>query len=280
VTDDVEAFERATRRGRRIKVTLVIVIALLPLGWVIWKNFAVRRTIARHEEEYRAKMALTASDKTELERSLVEARKAIEAGIAKFSVAVTPETLSALEDSGSPCPVRVTAPTMGAGDSYVKYGSIDGNYFGNASYRLVAPGVPITSRAGYELEVLDDVQKRYAAGSADKNDLDRVRRLTGGASDEIFVVGTRTDPIVLGDSYEPGTVSGFVYVYSHRAGKVVCFAALTAQNTPQIEINYSYMKDNYTDELSKKRESALGTLSRDLEVQVRTQIAARLHATL
>jgi hypothetical protein len=280
MTNEVEAFERATRRSRHIKIGLVFLVVCSPLIYLGYRNYAKRAEIQEHRDAYAREIALTAADKTELAAAIPRARKAIEDAGNAFVNVVTPATLEALEDSGQPCPYRVSAPSMGAGESYVKYGSIDMNYFGNASFRLYAPGAPIKPPIAGDLGTLEEIAKRLAEKKADKNDLARVKRLERSMEDFLFVVGEQRDPIVLSDSYEAGQLSGFAYLYSWSAGRVVCFTSLAVQNRESIEIEYSAMVGNVVDEMMKKNDAAKAVLERDLQVQIRTAIAARLHATL
>jgi hypothetical protein len=118
-----------------------------------------------------------------------------------------------------------------------------------------------------------------AQGKADKNDLARVKRLERLMDDFLFVVGEQTEPVVLSDSYVPGQLTGYAYLYSWNAGRVVCFTSLAVQNREAIEIEYTAMVGNYVDEQMRKNDAARAVLQRDLSVQIRTAIAARLHAT-
>lgn len=280
MTNEVEAFERATRRSRTIKIALLLLVIGSPLIYVGYKNYAKRAQIEERREAYEQSIALTAADKAELAATIPRARKAIEDAGNRFVNVVTPTALDAIEDAGQPCPYRIMGPSMGAGESYIKHGSIDMNYFGNASYTLYAPGTPIKPPIGGDLGTLEDVAKELATKTADKNDLDRVRRLERSLDDFLFVVGEHKDPVVLADSYLPGQLTGFAYLYSFEAGRIVCFTALAAQNRERIEIQYSAMVGNVLDEEMKKNEAARSVLQRDLEVQIRTAIAARLHAAL
>jgi len=263
-----------------IKITLLLLVIGSPLIYVGYKNYAKRAEIQERRDAYQASIALTAADKTEMAAAIPRARKAIEDAGNQFVKVVTPAALDALEDAGTPCPYRITGPSMGAGESYIKYGSIDTNYFGNASYTFFAPGTPITPNISYDLSTLDDIARRFAIKQAFKTDLERVNRLARGLDDMLFVVGEQKDPVVLADSYLPGQLSGFAYLYSFEAGRIVCFTALAVQNRESIEIEYSAMVGNALDEEMKKNDAARSVLQRDLQVQIRTAIAARLHAPL
>jgi hypothetical protein len=280
VTNEVEAFERATRRSRTIKIALLLLVIASPLIYVGYRNHAKRAQIEERHEAYERSIALTAADKTELEAAIPRARKAIVDAGNRFVNIVTPQALEAMEDSGQRCPYRITGPSMGAGESYIKYGSIDMNYFGNAGYTLYAPGTPIKPPIAGDLGTLDDIAKKLATKTADKTDLDRVKRLERTMDDFLFVVGEQKDPVVLADTYLPGQLSGFAYLYSWDANRIVCFTALAVQNREAIEIQYSHMAGNYVDEEMKKNDAARSVLQRDLQVQIRTAIAARLHAAL
>jgi hypothetical protein len=257
---EIEEFARATRRARTIKIGIVGLLVLSPLIWVGYKNFAKRQEIAKHEEAYRERMKLTADEKAKLPGQIAELRTAVTEAIATFAAQVTPEKLDALEDAGADCAYRVEPAS--------------------ADYHVYAQGQTVTPRASYVIERLDEIAKRVTAGTADRSDLDTVWRYGHSVERELFIIGTRTDPIVTADSYLPGTVTGFAYLYSYAKGKVVCFTSLAVQNSPAIDIAYTHMEGNIVDEEMKKREAAEQKLSQDLDLNVRNALAARLRATL
>lgn len=262
-----------------IKIGLLLVLVTSPLTYLAYKNHSKRVEIDDRREAYEKSLRLTDADRTELTAAIARARKAIEDAARTFVNAVTPQKLEALQDAGTRCPYRVSAPSMGAGESYIKYGSIDMSYFGNASYRLFAPGEPVTPQIAMQLAMLGDISKELAEKKADKNDLDRVHRMERYAEDDLFVVGTKTEAIVLADSYEPGTLTGFAYLYSYDAQRVVCFTALAVQNRPSIEFEYRTATPGSPIDYNKDA-AARAVLTRDLEVEIRTAIAARLQAAL
>lgn len=255
---EVEAFVRATRRSRTIKLTVLILVVLSPIIWVIYKNVAKRQEIAKHEEEYRARMALTPADKQRMDELIPQTRKALRDSAIGFATVVTPQALDALEDAGTACPARVRT----------------------AGFRLYKVGEPIDSGVAYKLTSLGEIEKKYRAGNADKLDLERVEQISFSGDSELFVVGERKDPLVLANEYFPGTISGFAYLYSHRDKKVICFASFAVQNAETISVEYRAMAGNVLDEEMKKREAAQAKLAVDLEDQAGAAIAARLHATL
>jgi hypothetical protein len=254
---EIEAFERATRRSRTIKLTVLGLVVLSPIIWVIYKNVAKRQEIAKHEEEYRARIALKPEDKKRLAELIASTRKELEESAAAFGAVTTPAALDALEDSGSPCGARVS-PTF---DFYKKGDPID-------------PGVKL------KLDGLAAVEQELKEGKADKLDLEHVERMRFGSQHELFVVGEHKDPVVLANEYFPGTLSGFAYLYSHREKRVICFASFAVQNAESIAVEYRAMRGNVVDEEMKKREAAQAKLAVDLQDAAREAIAARLHATL
>lgn len=257
---EIEAFEKATRRSRTIKLTLLVLLVLSPLIWVIYKNVATRQEIAKHEEEYQAKIALTDAEKQHMRETIPATRKQIEAAATTFVTVVNAAALDALEDAGTACNVRVTPAS--------------------AKFALYTPGQPIKPGVSYELATLDEIGKELAEGKADKHDLERLERMTYRLDNELFVVGERREPVVLADSYLPGSLTGYAYLYSHQAKRVVCFAAIAAQNSPAIDIKYTHMEGNILDEQVKKDQAARDQLVRDLDENIRNAIAARLQATL
>ncbi len=262
-----------------IKIGLLMVLVTSPLTYLAYKNHSKRAAIQDRRDAYAASIRLTDADKTELTAAIGRARKEIEDAARTFVNTVTPQKLEALQDAGTRCPYRVSAPSMGAGESYIKYGSIDMNYFGNASYRLFAPGEPVTPQIASQLSTLDGIARELAENKADKNDLDRVHRMERYAEDDLFVVGQKTEAIVLGDSYEPGSLGGFAYLYSYEAQRVVCFTALAVQNRAAIDFEYTTTTPGSPVDYNKDA-AARSVLTRDLEVEIRTAIAARLQAAI
>jgi hypothetical protein len=255
---EVEAFAAATRRSRRIKLGVLIGLVLSPLIWVIYKNVAVRDRIAKREEAYQESIRLTDADKASLRAELPVLRKQVDESAHVFVTTVTPAALEALEDSGSRCRYRVDATRV----------------------PVYPPGAQVQPSVGYELSTIDEITKELTAGTADKEDVLRVERMRYGMDQELFIIGERREPVVLDDSFMPGQVTGFVYLYSHEAKRIVCFAALAVQNTAAIDIEYRAMAGNILDEAMKKREAAQHKLATDLTEQLRLAITARLQSTL
>lgn len=241
-----------------IKLGALLAVVLSPLIWVIYKNVAVRDRIAKRHEAYQESIRLTDPDKTRLRTDLQALRKQVEESANVFVSTVTPAALDALEDSGSRCSYRVDASVV----------------------PIHPPGAPVKPNVGYELSTIDEIAKELADGTADTLDVDRLERMRKGMDQELFIVGVRKEPVVLDDSFLPGQVSGFVYLYSHEAKRVVCFAALAVQNSEAIEIEYHAMVGNMLDAEMKKRQAAQGKLAADLTEQLRDAIKARLQATL
>jgi hypothetical protein len=261
-----------------IKLGAFLLLVSSPLIWVVYKNVSVRKRIADRQEAYQQSIALTDVEKKELPLAIERARKALQDAGRTFSAAMSPDALRAASSSGGPCPLRISAPTMGAGESYIKHGSIDGNYFGNADFDLYEREEDIKTPINSRLATLNDIEDELRAGKADKLDLERVQGIERLRGHELIVVGKATKPAVLADTYVPGTLKGRAYGYSYAEGRLACVADLDVSNTEKIEIHYTAMVGNVADEMIKKDQAAQTTLERDLQIQIRHAIASRLQA--
>ncbi len=248
-------------------------VILSPLIWVIYKNVWVRKQIAVRKEAYQKEITLSEADKTELAASIVQARNVLEEDQRKFVVAMTPGALSQINGAEQPCPARMRGPTIEAGESYVKHGSIDMNYFGNADFRLFPREDAIDSWVHENVRVVDGIAAKLTQGKADRRDLERVQKLVSSRGTELFVVGELRKGGATGDSYTPSELTGRAYLYSNDEGRVVCVAPLNVRTNPTLVITYSHSVHN---ESVNKSAAADLQLERDLNVEIRRAIAKGL----
>jgi hypothetical protein len=253
--DEVEAFERSNRFARRVKVALVIAIALSPVAYVMWRFYKANALIAEHEREAREAEMLSDAEVAQLRTSLAQATKAVQQARAEFVADVTPATLAAVTVSDARCSAR---PDLESD--------------------IVEPGQPIKP-IGLSTWLIEDVQEHLDKGEATKTELRQIEDIRNGPDEVLLVVGKSEKAVVMADSYLPGHISGNAYVYSYRARRIVCAAEIDVQNKEAVDIQYTYMEGNILDEDEKKRESGVSELERDLQEQLRAQIAARLRAT-
>lgn len=259
-------------------------LAILPFAW-----YALQLVLrSREEAAARAAAQLSAEERTEAEQLVGQAERALREADAEFSAGMSPEALARikLDEGDAECPYRLAPPTLEAARSYVQYGSIDMNYFGSLSYMLRQPGEPIgeSSTVAVRRYQLQRIGEALRAGRAEKHDLRALRELGTVRGTSIVVLVESQVPALVssaigpGVSYTAGRLAGRAYLYSFAQKRVACAGFIEAVNSPQLDIRFSYMKDNFLDKSSKQEQSAKAALERDLEVQIRRALAAGLHA--
>lgn len=281
-------FEEDARRRRRTTRLVFygfVGLMILPFAWYAL-NLWLR---AREEAAAKAAAQLTPAEISEANELMTQGERALAEAAAEFRNNMTPEAMKqALERTpaeGPECPYALRPPTPGAAQSYIMYGSIDGNYFGTIDYSLRSASDPIgdsreiTSRQYW----LRSIGEKLKSGRAEKRDLRELRGMTQmrGAS-IILVAQTQTASSVSGFGpgvvYKAGSVTGAAYIYSFTAKRIACAGAIVAENSPKLDFRFSHMKDNYLDETTKRSQSAEKALERDLEVQIRRTIATSMRA--
>lgn len=279
---EAEALARKLRIRRRLAVLVPLLLLAAPFLW-----YSVR--VGQHEARKQERTAANALDDGELvalQTALDRADERARAALDRWQEDVTPAALDGWRPGGTECAAGIAAPTRGAAESYIEHGSIDGNYFGRWSYRLldgdggvIAPAPALSSAS----VAIDRIRQRLASGEADRGDLERAARLASGRawSREILVllrVDERREPLFVRggadlDSFVPGVIRGRAYAINVGTQRVVCVGDVAATNSPVID--FSYLSSSPLDE-SGKRSAAESTLARDLEVELRRAIAASL----
>jgi hypothetical protein len=279
IDEDLLRMQRAERRrkiGMRIFLTALVVI---PFAWMLspW----IRHWQREREEQ------LTEVEKKQYLDALTQLEKVLREEDAAWKAVAKRELLEAMQFEGGDCRYTLDPPQMGAGDSYVQYGSIDGNYFGRWSLCRVGENEDVARCGGnsWALSQLNEERAQVEAGERDKRDLHRVEnQLRQRTRDQtvVLLVEESTDPFVTpglaGDfTYAAGTVAGRAYLHVDGEG-FVCGAFVEAKNSKEIDVRYSYMKDNFLDKSAKSGEAARAALMRDLDVELRKAVAGNLQA--
>ncbi|MCB9703807.1 MAG: hypothetical protein H6711_18060 [Myxococcales bacterium] len=280
---DAEALARKLRIRRLLAIAVPLLLLAAPFIW-----FSVR--VAEHEArdaERRAAEALSEGEVAALRATLDEAESAARAAQQRWNEGVRRDMLSHWQPGGGRCPARISAPQMGAGESYVKHGSIDGNYFGGWSYRILGgdPGdgaIAPPSAITWSLESIAALRGKVARGEAERGDLREAERIASGRAwsrDALVLIEVeeRRDPLFLAggvglDTFSPGVLRGRAYVVESD-GRVSCVGDVDAVNSEVID--FSYLATSPLDDFAK-RNAAEATLQRDFEVELRKAIAASL----
>jgi hypothetical protein len=173
----------------------------------------------------------------------------------------------------------------------VKYGSIDLNYFGSASYQVVPAGsTPVASALASARTTVDGAREALAKKIATKRHLAEVKRIADGtafasAREILLVIDKTVEPRVHGGiagevTYDGGELSGRAYLYRHATRRIACAAEIEAENSSTVDIRYTttVIRGTALPNDFSKREATKAALDRDLEVQVRTKLATSLES--
>jgi hypothetical protein len=282
--DDFEGRLRRSEQRRKIAIFVVLgIAAVAPFAYIFWDHHKVTAANDAFEAEARAQTAreqafanrpLTATETAELDdlaHHVVDDAKALRAA---WQAATTPEALADLVPGTSGCGLRMSAPTAQAADSFVQYGSIDANYFGNVSFETFHAGTLPTTDFDDRVTKAIAIASRVAAGSHARADFDASLALVAGEPIVFLVETERREPLMLGNGYEPGEVRGMAYVFDPRQRAVTCAGAVHVVNRP--EINVEYYTTSVLDDQARDR-AARAILGRDLQVQLDIAIATSLH---
>jgi hypothetical protein len=263
---DIEDFERSTRRKRRMRFAILGLVIASPFLWVGWHIHERTVEDEKWREEERQRNALTDTEKAELDKLVPDLRRRLQAAGKAFAEDVTPAKLAAVVPGEDPCPVQV--PELAAEhDAY------------SGGVTIMKPGeapkpVGIQGAAQTLEGIAQEIQR---ADEPTKSHLSRIRDVADGLGIEVFLVGERTEPLVLADSYVPGRVRGTAIVYSADARRVVCAADIDVENASEVNIEYTTSSYDVTGS-SSKREAATAELARDLGTRTRKAIRAGLRA--
>lgn len=268
--DDIEGFERSQRRSRRIKFSILGLVLASPFLWLGWTCH--KRTVEDEEweAENRRQNALSASEKTELDKLIPDLRRRVQAAAKAFAEDVTPAKLETVVPGDARCPQHVRELDVDA-DRYTAYSG-----GGVTTYK---PGeVPQAFGAKSNASSLEEIaQEIQREGEPTKSHLQRTRDLADEVGIEVFLVGEVSEPVVLADSYVPGRVRGTVFVYSAEARKVVCAADIDVENASEVNIEYTTSNYDVTG-AGNKRAAATSKLEQDLGQRTRQAIRASLRA--
>ncbi|MBA3499897.1 MAG: hypothetical protein M4D80_28505 [Myxococcota bacterium] len=248
---NIKAFTRSTTTKRYVMIGLLVALIASPFIYVWNARREKQQQIDARANTYRPPAPV---DRTEIDKAIEPVRRQLQAARVAWATATTPEVLAAIKPSANPCEYKFDAPTAKAAESFVKYGSVDANYFGKGAFVSFMAGEPVRDQliAG-PLRELD--------GLANKQQLSRM------PTHAVFViVDKEVEPIPgVGKAFTPGEVRGRSYVFSIAQAKLVCAGVVDVRNTPALET-------------SPQDEEAKQMLFRDLEMQIRGALATGLRA--
>jgi hypothetical protein len=243
------------------------VLVLVPVGFLVVSD--VRLMLAR-----RAAL-LSAEQRADLTRLLDAREKLARLQVEAWNAIARREAAAALKFSEEPCPLSLPAPTPVSAATYVKFGFRD-SAFGDWPLCVLGPEAEADACARTWVATEEDatLRARLQAGEVYSWDLEAATSAPPLVErPRVLVVADTETPFKLREaivgrlSFNPGVLSGRAFAFDPTQGRFVCGAAVTAQNSKDVETEF--------DELGGKpsqlrvEEEARAALVRDLEVRAR-----------
>jgi hypothetical protein len=274
VNDDVEEFARSQRRATRLRMVIMGVVIASPFLWLGWRCRQEHQKKAAWEEEYRQQNRLSDAEKAELDRLLPELRGKLERAQKAFAEDVTPAKLETVVPGEDPCgSYRSEAGQLDA-KLGTRYAALAG---GSIEKFKIGEPVAVKRLAG-AVRTLDAlVEEIKSEDDPTKSQLSRARSMAKDAEGVVFFVGETSDPVVMADSYIPGTVRGMAFLYSPEARKIVCAAHVEVQNAAEVKVSYTTSQYDVTG-MRSKQAAAQAELQVDLASRMDSAIAQGMRA--
>ena len=262
---NIKAFTRSTTTKRWVMIGLLVAVIAAPFVYVGNTCRQKQNKIDAREAEYRGAQQLSASDRAALDQAIARARSTYTAARQAWAAAVANDALAALAPSAKPCEYEFDAPTAKAAESFVKYGSVDANYFGKGAFTSFSASEPVRDdQLRGATSTIDGIAGLAAQGYGTRAHLDQLRTLPTHVV--VFVVDREVEPVAgTGTAYTPGEVAGRSYVFSVAQKRIVCAGTVDVRNAPNMET-------------SPRNDEAKMMLFRDLEMQIRQALARGLRA--
>lgn len=270
----IRDLQRQRRRGRWRLYGIIVLVALSPLMLLAHNQYKNR--------QYRRSQLLDAAGARELRDLLGPMRENAAACRAAWERQTKREAMAALRiDREFACSVQLTAPTDQAAESYIRYRSIDGNYFGSWPLRVIGADAEVGGDDGCTSEgYMTDLAQRLDSGEVNKWELEEARRKLTPRRHSVLLLATKQVPAqyvdtgsVVGAGYISGLVQGRALVYSYADRSFVCGGDVEVENSPKVDVRFLYSPG------MRELEKELATkeaLKRDMEVQLRRRIASGL----
>jgi hypothetical protein len=283
--DDIDlAIKTMAARRRRTMIGLALGAVLLVASPYLFIAYGMHRQWTAEDDAKRAEQ-LNDSEQKEMNDLLSRADAALAAQDTAFRNATSKAALDAIQVGEGNCSDSPSAPTGPAADSYLRYGSIDGNYFGNAAFTLVTnDDVSKASPVAYARDVIDRIRTANTGHSATKTDLEDARDIVNGSrrSSTIFIVpeDQKEPDVTFSDgTFTPGFLRGRAYLVRDDTHRISCVGDLDVHNSPTVDVTY------FTTTISgvpiagsmAQLEGERAGVKRDLELQIRRALATDLH---
>jgi hypothetical protein len=256
---NIAAFTSSTKTKRNVMIGLLVLVIAAPFLYVgntcreEQKKIDANKT-ASYEEPQLSDAELAAQA-----IAVTEARNKFAAAIEAWPAATKAEALAALKPSQTPCEYKLDAPTPKEVESFVKYGSVDDNYFDKGAYMTFGFNEPVLDK-----QLVMPLREVESMAGGGKTVPERLRRLP---THVVFaVIDKVVEPVPqAGTTFKPGEVVGRGYVFSIAQKRIVCAGAIDVRSTPTLVT-------------PPQNEEADQMLFRDLEMQIRQALASSLRA--
>jgi hypothetical protein len=265
------------RRGRWRLYGIIAFVAIAPVVFLVAYPKYQRR-------QYERSLLLDGAGARELRDLLAQLTPKAAECRAVWEKRTRSEALAALNiDAEASCPVDLPTPSEKEGKDYVQFMSWTGGalWFGGWRLHLVGADGKVDGGGGCTSEgLLKSLAESVDRGNAKKTDLEDARWALKrpGGHEVVFLVTEQERGrfnVLRGksafDSFTPGTIRGRALVYSQADQLFVCGGEIEARNSPAIVIHSA-------PDLGSKLGATEEVLKRDLEVQLRRQIASGLNA--
>jgi hypothetical protein len=273
--DEAETFARRIRTRRRILVAIALMVPLVPVLYLILHagvDFFRQEAAERAQDEAERRAATLTDDQlAELRMRLKPARDAVATRRAAFLADITPQKLDQVRPSDAPCRSERITSWRDSGINRA-IGGLGGPV-------VLAPAAMSVPPPDDDDKALQAIDQALARGERDSSLLSAVERIAGQGEDVAIVIGPRTLPRVnpIASNYVPGAITGKAYIYSYPQRRILCFAEVAAQNSPTIQIRYDSLPG--ASEVEARSITGYQELVRDLDSQLREQLAQRMRAT-
>ena len=274
MSDDIEDFARSQRRATNARMAVVGLVIASPFLWLGWRCHKERQKKAAWEEEYRQQNRLSDAEKAELDKLLPDLAGKLARAQKAVAEDVTPAALETVMPGEEPCvQYRSEASDLDA-KLGTRYAALAGS-----SIEKFKIGEPIKLKSIERSARSVDALLAEIANEDEptKSHLSRARSLVSDAERVVFFVGETSEPVVMVDSYIPGTVRGMAFLYSPQARKIVCAAHVEVQNASEVKVSYTTSRYDVTGTGNKQAAAQL-ELQMDLATRTDHAIAQNMRA--
>ena len=256
-------------------MAIMAVVIASPFLWLGWRCHKEHQKKAVWEAEYRKQNQLSEAEKAELDKLLPEVRAKLERAQKTFAEDVTPAKLETIKPGEERCMSYHSEASNLDAKLGTRYAALAGG-----SIEKFKIGEPIAvKRLAGAVKSLDALAEEIKGedGEPTKSQLSRARSMAKDADGVVFFIGETSEPVVMADSYIPGTVRGMAYLYSPEARKIVCAAYVDVQNAPEVKVSYTTSTYDATG-MRSKHAAAQVELQVDLASRTDSAIAQGMRA--